>query len=268
MMTPKSISLAYFSPTHTTKKVLESIARGIDLPTANTFDLTFPMEQDSIQEFKKKDDLIIVGAPVYAGRLPRDAVERLKMLKGDNTPAVLVVVYGNRAFEDALLEMEMLMKELGFNPFAGAAFIGEHSFSTKEMAIAPGRPDKKDLSIAVQFGKSIRGKIESLPDKDEVSKIQVPGNFPHREGMKILDAAPVTQEEECVKCGTCAEVCPKEAVTVGETVITDAQECILCCACIKNCPTQARVMENPNILKIAQTLYENCGQRKEPELFL
>ena len=265
-MTPKSLSLVYFSPTQTTKKILEGIAQGIEIPEIKTFDLTFPA--DKSHEFQKEDDLVIFGVPVYAGRMPEDAIKRIRDFKGNNTPAVLVVVYGNRAFEDALLEMKTLVAELGFNPFAGAAFIGEHSFSTSDKPIAPSRPDKKDLTLATEFGKSLKTKLDSLSDTTELQKIQVPGNVPYRDGIKASEAAPITREDDCVKCGTCAEVCPKEVVTVGDTVTTDALGCILCCACIKNCPTQARVMENPNILKTAQWLYDNCGPRKEPELFI
>ena len=82
---------------------------------------------------------------MYGGRLPADAVKRLSNLKGHNTPAVIVVVYGNREYEDALLELNDLAIEAGFKPVAAGAFIGEHSYSNKDSPIAHGRPDEKDI---------------------------------------------------------------------------------------------------------------------------
>lgn len=266
-MRPKSTSIIYFSPTKTSKRVLEGIARGIDIPNINTFDLTQPIMES--HEFQRNDALIIFGAPVYDGRIPKDAVERFRKFKGNNTPAVVVVVYGNRAFEDALLELETLVKNLGFNPFAGAAFIGEHSFSTKETPIASLRPDKDDLLKASDFGKSIRAKLENQSEIDEFERIKMPGNFPYKKGMKDSDIAPVTRNEDCVQCGTCVDVCPKGLLRIEEVVVlTNTKECILCCACIKECPTQSRVLENDHILHVTQWLHKNCSSRKEPELFM
>ena len=74
--------------------------------------------------------MTILSAPVYAGRLPIEAVRRLRRIKAGEAPAVVVVVYGNRAYEDALLELQDLAGEQGFRPIAAGAFIGEHSYST------------------------------------------------------------------------------------------------------------------------------------------
>ena len=41
------------------------------------------------------------------------------------TPAVLVVVYGNRAYDDALLELSDIATGAGFVPLAAGAFVGE-----------------------------------------------------------------------------------------------------------------------------------------------
>ena len=121
----KQVKLIYFSPTGTTRKVLEGIAGGITVEEAEHIDLTLPEgARQTIPPFST--ELVIIGAPVYGGRLPVDAIERFKQLKADKTPAVLIVVYGNREYEDALLELKHLAVELGFNPIAGGAFIGEH----------------------------------------------------------------------------------------------------------------------------------------------
>jgi len=266
-MNIKSVKLIYFSPTKTTQSVLEGIAAGIDAETLEHLDLTPP--QVKTQEFENmQDELAIIGVPVYAGRVASDAAERLRRIKANNTPAVIVVLYGNRAYEDALLELRDLALETGFIPIAGGVFIGEHSFANKSMPTACGRPDADDLAAARDFGIRLRKKMAALQTLDQTAPLQVPGNFPYKEGMKALNISPVTQESLCTMCGTCASVCPTGAISINETVITDSGKCILCCACIKNCPTQARVFDAPPIKAKAEWLSKNCRDRKEPELYL
>ena len=106
-MKVKRVKLIYFSTTGTTQRVLEGIAKGIDVEDVERLNLTLPDgAQQSIPPFS--DELVIIGAPVYGGRLPVDAIERLKQLEASNTLAVLIVVYGNREFDDALLEFKNL----------------------------------------------------------------------------------------------------------------------------------------------------------------
>lgn len=262
----KSLKLIYFSPTKTTQKILEGIAEGIAPDSVQHIDLSPP--DASTQTFEEMhDEFVIVGVPVYSGRVPLEAKKRLQRLKANNTPAAVVVVYGNREFEDALLELKNLASEAGFIPVAGGAFIGEHSFSNEATPIAVGRPDAEDLKKAKEFGKLIGNRMTSIHTLDEISLVAVPGAFPHRERGNPSKISPITRKTLCTTCGTCATVCPTAAITVNDSVITDATLCILCCACIKNCPTGARVMEEPHVKQIAEWLHENYSDRKEPEIF-
>jgi ferredoxin len=266
-MEVKQVKLIYFSPTGTTQTVLESIAEGITVEDVAHIDLTPPEgARHSIPPFS--DELVIIGAPVYGGRLPLDAIHRLKQLKANNTLAVLTVVYGNRAFEDALLELKDLAIELGFHPVAGGAFIGEHSFATKDVPIANGRPDRRDVQKAMDFGAKIKDKVTALPSPDALIDLEIPGRFPYEaDGARSMAVSPVTQEDTCTVCGTCAGVCPTAAISINGSVATKIELCIRCCACIKNCPTGARVMEDSMWKNIANWLNENCRTRKEPQIF-
>ena len=213
-------------------------------------------------------ELAIIGSPVYGGRLPIDMISRLQRFKGNDTPAVIVVVYGNRAYEDALLELRDLTLKLGFHPIAAGAFIGEHSFSNNETPIAVGRPDAEDLSKAKEFGKKIHEKVEKMRTLDKISLLRVPGNFPYKQLKLLSNITPVTQQTGCTQCGECKEVCPAAAITVGETVVTDQSLCIKCCACVKTCTTGARVMADQRMREIAEKLSTSCRERKEPETYL
>lgn len=265
-MEVKRLKLICFSPTGTTRKVLESVAKGIGAEDVACVDLTLPgRSKQAIDPFS--DELVLIGAPVYGGRLPLDAIHRFRRLKATNTPAILIVVYGNREFEDALLELKNLAIELGFNPVAGGAFIGEHSFATPELAIANGRPDSLDVQKAMGFGEEIKNRIKALPSPDAGIPVNIPGRFPYEGGARSMAVSPVTVDGKCTVCGACEGVCPTAAISVGEAVETSIERCIRCCACIKHCPTGARVWEDDTMKSIANWLHEHCSIRKEPQIF-
>lgn len=264
----KSLKLVYFSPTGTTRKVLKGISEGIGIGNIEDLDLTPPDAKN--REFSlNKDQLALIGAPVYGGRIPSEAAFRLGHVKGNKTPAVVVVLYGNREYEGALRELHDLAVETGFIPLAWGAFIGEHSFSNNDRPIAKGRPDEEDLNIAKEFGRSIQDKIQSLEKPDGEPIPEIPGNRPFKERKRGMShSAPITHEDICVKCNTCAEVCPTGAIFVDETVMTDGTKCISCCACVKNCAVNARVIVDEGIKRITEWLYNNYSTRKFPETYL
>jgi ferredoxin len=267
------VRLVYFSPTGSTRRIIEEIAKGIGTPVEQV-DLTRPEAKTrDFEEFG--GELAIIGSPVYAGRIPLEAIRRLNRLKAHNTPAVTLVVYGNRAYEDALIELTDLISELGFKPIAGGAFVAQHSFSSPEVPIAEGRPDASDLRKAREFGAKIKEKLQVAKSIRDISPITVPGIRPYREEFRksraakpgTEPAAPITKEELCTKCGKCVEACPNAAITIGSTIETQRQVCIRCYACIKNCPTGARVMIHPFFAREAKWLHDDFPDRKEPEIF-
>jgi ferredoxin len=266
-MNIKTVKLIYFSPTQTTKKVVEGIGRGMNVDNIEHIDLTLSNKETETIKFSS-NEFIIFGMPVYGGRIPARAVDLLERFRGESTLAAIVVVYGNRAFEDALLELKNIAIESGFKPIAAGAFIGEHSFSKEEFPIAVGRPDKEDIAETGIFGKSITNKIHNGSNIDKITQIEVPGNFPYTIGVTPSKAAASTDNETCTMCETCATACPTEAITYENEVITDKDKCLLCCACVKICPTEARELTVPLLLEKTKWLFENCREPKKPELFI
>ena len=262
-----SAELVYFSPTGTTRKVVEAIAQGLRPETIITIDLTL-LRQDSLNVAPSREDLAIIGAPVYGGRIPPVARKRLEKINGNGAASVLVAMYGNREYEDALLELKDIAVTADFRPVAGAAFIGEHSYHIDAMPIAPGRPDADDLEKAKAFGEAIRKKMAAAGVLDDIQPVSVPGRFPYKKRGPSPVIAPVTHEQICIKCAECAGVCPKAVITVGDTVMTEAAGCIHCTACVKICPTGARVWEDDWIKNIAEWLSTNYYERREPEIFI
>ncbi|MBN1875511.1 MAG: 4Fe-4S binding protein [Anaerolineae bacterium] len=271
-MNINSVKLIYFSPTQTTKKILTNIARGMGVNNTTHIDLTLPgiPAQIFVNTGMPEGTAVLIGAPVYGGRLPQEARQRLRQVQGKGTLAVIVVVYGNREYEDALLELRDLAEEVGFQPIAGGAFLGEHSFSSEGMPIAHGRPDGADLEKAAAFGWQIREKIADIDTLSAILPLHVPGNYPYKQWEQSRGSiAPVVREGLCTYCGVCADVCPTAAITVSsDAVETDAHLCIWCCACTRACPTGARVMEHPRILHTKAWLHEDYSARKEPEVYL
>ena len=258
--------LIFFSPTKTTLRVAEAVAKGMGCADVSSLDLTYPAEGAG----GAAGDVAVIGVPVYAGRMPGVAVERLRArVRGEGRPAVLLAVFGNRAFEDCLIELRDLAVELGFVPVAAAAFIGEHSFSSAELPVALGRPDGADLDKAVAFGAAVAGKLDGLGSLDEAGDLSVPGDFPYRDGCAPNGLAPVTLADLCTLCGECERMCPVQVIRVTEeTVETDGSGCIRCSACIRACPTEARVWQALKIREINEFLHANHGARKEPQTFL
>jgi ferredoxin len=231
-MDVKQVRTICFSPTGTTRRILGNIAKGIGADDLEHIDLTLPEgARRTTPPFS--DELVLLGAPVYGGRLPVDAIRRFRKLKGRKTLAVLIVVYGNREFEDALLELRDLAIELEFCPVAGGAFIGEHSFATEDVPIANGRPDSRDIQKALDFGGRIKEKVTRLPSPNALGELMVPGRFPYQGGPQSMAVSPVTRGDTCAVCGTCASVCPTGAISVNESVSTKIELCIRCCACKK-----------------------------------
>lgn len=250
--------LFYYSPTGTSKKIAHAVCKGIASIHLSATDLTFSeAKAEQIQD----NQLAVFVMPVYAGRIAPTALQRISGIQGQNTPAVAIVVYGNRHYDDALLELCDVLKKKGFTPIAAAAFIGEHSFSRKEMPVAAGRPDECDLSIAMQFGEKIAEKLQSGNFNQELT---VPGNYPYKEARQQPPMAPESTDD-CNLCGICMDICPTHAISLSDDrIVTDTSACTLCCACVKYCPQEARIFNTP----FTKFLYENFSQRREPELYL
>jgi ferredoxin len=263
----QSLKVVWFSPTGTTKAIVQGIARGINQSTAALIDITQPDAREQQLE-TSEDELLVVGVPVYMGRVPALLTEWLHAIKARNTPAVCVVVYGNRAYDDALLELKDILTERGCIPIAGAAYIGEHSYSNPETPTAEGRPDARDLNHAEVFGSRVSAKLLSVSSVYEIADIDVPGNYPHGGVTKLWSVDFIAVSNECTQCGTCAEVCPVGAIDSRDSKLIDKEECITCCACIKSCPQDARTMKPGLVKDTAIRLNELHRERKEPVVFL
>lgn len=267
----RKITVMYFSPTDTTKKVVSGIAAKLSEKmgiTCAQINFTLPEGRKESVRFTK-EDLVIVGLPVYAGRVPNILLQYLNLIQGNGAFAVAVVVYGNRNYDDALLELKDILTINGFNVMAGGAFVGEHSFSR---LLAKNRPDEKDMLVIREFAEKVYGKVI----RQDFKTVIVKGNIPYRdyyrpkkkngENADIRKVTPKTRSI-CIQCKLCVIVCPMGSIDSGNVASLQGI-CIKCGACIKKCPVQAKYYDDEDYLQHKKELEIECVQRKEPELFV
>ena len=247
-----TVSTIYFSPTGNTKKTVEAMASAIR-PEFQTFDITVcPPEQETAFTGR---DFVIFGVPVYAGRVPTPAAERLRHFRGDATPCLAVVTYGNRHYDDALLELAQLLKSQGFLLKGGAALLARHTYGR----IQTERPDRADLEADRTFARRAFEKPEGAPEPS------IPGNIPYRDGTLHTVFRPLTSSA-CTRCGLCVRNCPVQAI--GEDCVTVTDACLSCFRCIRQCPAGAKNIDTPEYREFAEMFTEKLKERRENEYFL
>lgn len=258
-MTIRKVTAVYFSPTGNSKRYVCEIAKRLqaDFREINLTDFATRRKEFSFAE----DELVVFGAPVYAGRLPQPENKIFARLQGSQTPAIFVVTYGNREFEDSLLEMQESCEVLGFRGIAAGAFVAPHTFSSK---IAADRPNADDWAAVEDFVRTIRKKLAD--DNRSRKKLIVKGNSPYKEATRIPFVP--TANESCTGCGICVSTCPVQAIPEKNPETTDGETCIACFACVKICPENSRFVRTEPFAMTVQKLEAALTiTEKKPELF-
>lgn len=245
-----------FSPTGGTAKAARLLAQAFGSPIT-TVDLT-DASLDFASISLSAEDLCIIAAPAYGGRIPAAAAQRLAAMKGNSAKAVLMAVYGNRAFDDTLLELQDVSAAAGFVPVAGVGAVAEHSLARQYGA---GRPDADDAAQLADFARQIQAQLDQSP-----AALALPGNRPFKPfgGVPAKPAA----NEHCTRCGLCAARCPVSAIDPSAPDQTRTDVCISCMRCVMVCPQQARSIQPEIASALAQKLSAVCQGRKANELFL
>ena len=241
-----------FSPTGGTWKAANMIDRNwgenrtkIDLSNAKT---------DFTKCEIKQEDMVLVAMPSFGGRAPAVAIERFRKIQGNGARCTIVCVYGNRAYEDTLVEMEDAAREAGFRVIAAVAAVAEHSIMPQYAANRPDAADEKQLA----------GFAAQIVSRDE-NAVSIPGNRPFKKsGGAGLVPKPT---KDCVKCGLCAEKCPVQAIN-SANFTANSKKCIACMRCVKLCSHDARKVNGAMVSIAAMAIKKACSVRKENELFL
>ena len=244
-----------FSPTGGTEKVANAITK--NWKQIETIDLTLP-DTDYAKISFEKDSLVLIAMPSFGGVAPNLALKRASMLKGNGALCAIATIYGNRAYEDTLLQMQDCAQTASFHVIAAVSAVAEHSIIRK---YAAGRPNLNDCKELTEFGDRILEKAAS----GALSTPAVPGNRPYK---KAVTGMIPKADSTCTACGLCAQKCPSGAISADQLKLSDKSKCISCMRCVSICPVHARKVSQLMTSVAAAALKKACSVEKENELFI
>lgn len=265
------VKAVYYSAVGNTKSLVEdlgkALAEELSVPM-EVYDFTLPGGLEAPLSMGP-EDFVVLGAPVYAGKLPNKLMPYIRdEIHGDKTPALTVVTFGNRSFDNALAEMREYLKNNGFIIHGAGAFVMPHVFSK---TIAANRPDEGDMEKRRQL---VRGVLESL-GKGRKESVEVPGDFdapyytPLGEDLKPAKflKAKVKTTEDCNNCGICVELCPMGSIEKEDPKVITGP-CIKCQACVVKCPQGAKYFDDASFLSHVAMLEKTYQRPAKTEIFL
>lgn len=249
----------HFSPTGGTKETVDVISAQWNIPKSIIDLADMNVEFDKYEFYG--DDLCVIGVPSFGGRVPAVAVQRIRQLKANNTPTIIIATYGNRNYDDTLVELQEIVENVGFCVVAALAVVTQHSIFPQ---IATGRPDALDKSKLAEMAIKIKVYIERA---NGFNKAKLSGENRQYKEYKGVPLKPVTSSK-CMKCGICANNCPVGAIPLDNPKVTDNEKCISCMRCVRRCPKGARKISELKSSMILMKIKKECQERKDIEIFV
>jgi ferredoxin len=247
------IAIIVFSPHGNTIKVAGAVKEGflsqgieptvIDLtgaPWHEIRDFTYSMLNDY--------DLLVLGSPVYAGRVIEPIEIFLSGLPDTEAKLAAVFVTYGLISGNALVHAAKQLSKKGYAILGAAKIVASHSMvfeDERDQFIL--RPSQEDLELATTFGRVLvdrtnhsgleRVPVDMLKPKKSLA-VRIFNRFmATRFGMAILPHVRFTRET-CIQCGRCAESCPVKILTL-DPYPRQVGACIRCYNCVRMCPTGA-----------------------------
>lgn len=210
----------YWSPTGGCRRVTETLAEAAAVRLGvpwECVDITLPQARERMYLFAQTD-LVVVGTPTYAGKVPNKLLPWLQSgLWGNGALAVAVVVFGNRSYDNSLAELCATLEGDGFHTAAA-------------VPLWPSTPLRMNWPMAVPAGAtSLRQKVLRHRQRTRSGRRQVSRSLSGCPGTpaapyyvpkgtdgqpaKFLKAKPKTKAGRCNGCGACVRMCPMGAMT-------------------------------------------------------
>ena len=247
-----SLHVFCFSPAGSTRRVAEAAAAAWGgQPVWHDLGRTAVRAGMKVQP----QDECIIAVPCFSGRVPPVIAERIASLRGNGARTLTMVTFGNRGYEDSLLELTDLASAAGFQAAGAAAIVARHSLAPR---IASGRPSAGDLSAVAEFARRARA--------SRGSTVRPEGHRPYRPYSR-LGCAPVSGAG-CTSCKICADACPTGAIRRSAGAPADISKCMGCMSCIQVCPRQSRSLPQEFQRQIAARLAQTAAGRARSAFFL
>lgn len=248
--TGHSEKIMHWFTTHFIDYNLKKTGESINNEVVDLCDYNLRVQQAFQRDFFA--ECVVFAMPVYAGRVPNILLKSLSMLKGNDTPAVILMTFGNRDFDDAPKELAVLLERQGFKVMGIGVVVASHAFSETIASVHPTHSDEILMRLLAE--KVVNRCYDGLPG---LTHDQIPGKEPPRPYYRPKDVEgrdyaftkimPETLST-CIQCGLCAEKCPMQAISY-ENFSTMVGACIKCCRCVKRCPVNAKVFVDKNFIK-------------------
>lgn len=208
------------------------------------------------------EDALLLVMPVYGGFIPTICLPWVERLQGHGTPAIIAAIYGNRHYDNALLQMQDLLEARGFQVIAAGAFVAEHSIFPQ---VAKGRPDQDDLHAMTAFGDACAALLAG--NWQTAGRLELPGDSAYQMPERKPAGMYPTADRNCIQCRACADLCPGRAIPRANPQETDPIKCVQCGACIRICPMEARAYHSDAWKERAPVFAEKCAEYRKPEVF-
>ena len=245
----------YFSPTGGTKRVAEILSCAMADDVVHV-DL---LKKNAVMPDFTAEDVCILSVPAFGGRVPQAATEKIHTIRANGAKAVLVAVFGNRAIDDTLAELQDVAVSVGFEVITAVEAVAEHSLVRKYGA---GRPNEQDQAELQDFARRIAAKLQNGDSTTPV----IPGNRPYKEFHP--SAMTLVVEDTCVNCKRCARECPVEAIPTENVKTVDADQCFSCMHCVAVCPVNARHNAPTVTAALEERLRDRCAETKPNKLYI
>lgn len=233
-------TIFYFSATGNSLSLSRNLANELD--NCEVVSMAQAIKENEVRIDTPKVGFIF---PVYAWGMPRLVEEYVQKIQIPDSSYVFAVVTCVAIPGNTLKDLKRLLQTKGIHLHAGFVTKAGRSslmklnqldkiimrLDTRREKIVPFEERLPELAA------NIRNKIRKSPETSNRAA-NVFGSMLHKMGLsafKTMDAQ-FTINNNCVQCGTCAKVCPRNNIELFANGPVFRHNCELCHACIQWCP--------------------------------